>query len=180
LQRGCYSGASAQVLDCGRACAEQAGLRSLDDPATIPGSNLHFCVLSKCGSVCLAEGDDAGALGDGGPAAGDSAVGDGASADGSFGACTNASDLAVTQAAGFSDALPPCAVSCLGSTDSSCTAQCLVTKTGLSQECAACWGDNINCGIQHCAAECIDSASAACKDCDAMNCAPAFHACSGT
>lgn len=119
-----------------------------------------------------AAGPVAGAAGAAGAAA---APADPAAASG---ACTNAGDKAVLDAADFQDQQRNCGRMCFGA-EESCATDCLTKNTTLTPACAACNGEQITCGMANCVADCTDGfMSATCKPCLEVNCA-AYHTCSG-
>ena len=97
------------------------------------------------------------------------------------GACTNPADEAVVGAVDIQAETTTCTLGCLSAPDiAQCTADCLATATGLSGECALCYGGSAECGIANCAGECaINQSAPACVSCLQANCIPAFDQCAG-
>jgi len=184
FRQGCYHKPDEEVPICIRSCADLVGFRSTDSPETVPALHWYQCATTHCRDVCLARGD-AGPRADGGPVDGsfdagtvDAEAGADATGDTSTGACTNAADQMAEATAGFATAPRDCGFMCFGMTDPNCATQCMLGK-GLSSACAQCWGDTVNCGIKFCIGQCLDSESAACRQCSAQYCDPALHACAG-
>ncbi|HYB99034.1 MAG TPA: hypothetical protein VEC57_07835 [Candidatus Limnocylindrales bacterium] len=98
------------------------------------------------------------------------------------GYCTGAADMAVLASEDVDGATRTCTFSCLVEEDiSACIASCVATATGLSPQCAGCFGDSAECGIMNCAGVCAaDPNSASCLSCVAVNCGEAQAACMGT
>lgn len=71
-----------------------------------------------------------------------------------------------------------CAFDCL-TDDEGCAARCVRRETGLSVECAACFGTLVECTTANCALRCVISSSDMCRDCRAEYCEAAFEACAG-
>lgn len=88
--------------------------------------------------------------------------------------CANSSDRAVLAKPSTNADVQACGVQCLGG--GAC--DCLV-GLGLSQGCAACYGDNIKCGAANCIVPCANGDSPDCSACVAQHCA-AFKACTGS
>jgi hypothetical protein len=81
-------------------------------------------------------------------------------------ACTNAEDLAVVCDLGFADEVETCARDGIG--DPGATAPCLVENTGVSADCASCYGALVNCIFENCVHVCgPEPNSQACDDCQA-------------
>ncbi len=95
------------------------------------------------------------------------------------GACDNDDDTAaLDEHAGLRDTMGQCALQCFGQ-NAACGAGCVRDAVGVSQGCADCFGEILACTLMHCAIQCIDSASAACAECQEANCLPAFESCAG-
>lgn len=96
--------------------------------------------------------------------------------------CQNSSDQAI-----YADpqidvdaAVETCATSCGLSPDiAGCTATCVVDATGLSEDCAGCYGGVTGCTMQNCIPACFNAASAECISCRQEHCTPAFDHCTG-
>jgi hypothetical protein len=77
-------------------------------------------------------------------------------------------DLAIVCDAGFSDEVGTCARNASG--DPAATAQCLVDDTGVSAECASCYGAVTGCILVNCIGECaLNPDSQECEDCQVAN-----------
>ncbi len=98
---------------------------------------------------------------------------------GSEGACLNPADEAILDTGAVDGATTDCGNGCVFDSTPNCVRDCLVTATGLSEECAACYDGLVNCMIANCAIQCIDSESADCETCRLDNCATPFTECSG-
>lgn len=97
----------------------------------------------------------------------------------SAGACDNPEDLATLESSPeLSDKIAGCAMQCIGQ-GVDCMSGCVQDATGLSEGCSACFGDAINCTLNSCMLQCIDSGSQACGDCQQQKFAPAFLECAG-
>jgi hypothetical protein len=93
-------------------------------------------------------------------------------------ACTNVDDLAIVCDAGFGDEVSTCARAESG--QGGPTADCLVRDTGVSQDCATCYGNVTQCIFDSCLADCAtDPDSEECLQCRADNCDTAFNSCTG-
>jgi hypothetical protein len=94
-------------------------------------------------------------------------------------ACTNAEDLAVVCDPGFADGVETCARDAIG--DPGATAPCLVENTGVSADCASCYGAAVICIFDHCLHVCAPvQDSQACEDCQAeYGCDTLLTDCSG-
>ena len=93
-----------------------------------------------------------------------------------MGACTNAADGAIL-ATDVTGTVGDCAMSNFGAQPG--TGNCIHMMTGLSTECSNCFGDAAACAVMRCLAQCIGGDTPMCMTCRAMNCDPAFAACSG-
>ncbi len=95
------------------------------------------------------------------------------------GACVGAADTAaLAAAAGLDEVMGTCALECFGQ-PASCGAGCVGDAIGVSDGCAACFGDILDCTLRRCALVCLDATSAPCVDCQAQHCLPDFTQCSG-
>lgn len=100
------------------------------------------------------------------------------------GACTNEADQSILEDASVDvqGTATDCAIGCLSSADvSACMAQCVSDDTGLSMDCAGCFGGTVSCTMANCIGQCLppNETSQACLDCMATNCAESFEACAG-
>ena len=96
------------------------------------------------------------------------------------GACTSPSDLAVFMSGEIESVGPDCGLGCLDATDQyTCSLDCIMTKTGLSQGCAECFADQIMCVISECVPVCLTPESDDCDVCIEAKCNPGFFACAG-
>lgn len=97
------------------------------------------------------------------------------------GACDNAADRPISEAANFEMRAQTCATSCAFGTDvAGCNATCFRRDLGLSAGCAACNGTFMKCNVDKCLSAClIDSKSTDCRACTATNCEPAYKTCRG-
>jgi len=60
------------------------------------------------------------------------------------------------------------------------TTDCIASTTGLSKDCAACFGVAVKCMMEHCISACsTDPSSATCADCQKQYCNAALGTCSG-
>ncbi len=99
---------------------------------------------------------------------------------GGDGACQNEADQAIISEVDVTAEASSCGLGCLGQ-GPECGANCVVEKTGLTADCAGCYGESINCAIENCVAACAaDPAAEACVECREENgCTPGFYECSG-
>ena len=99
------------------------------------------------------------------------------------GACTNEADMAILadEAVDVTGEAQTCGLGCLGDDDpGACSAACVAEATGISSDCAGCYGDTVLCSADNCLAECaMDPASEECGACQEEFCLPAFYACTG-
>lgn len=95
-----------------------------------------------------------------------------------MGACTNPTDLGIVQTKDVKMITADCGKANIG--NDAKTKECIKMGTSLSDPCVTCFADTVSCVIAKCLQPCLaDSGSQACTDCRAMNCDPAFKACSG-
>jgi hypothetical protein len=88
--------------------------------------------------------------------------------------CTNAEDLAIVCDAGFSDEVETCRILDPWAWG---IARCLVENTGVSADCASCYGATIRCIFVNCGADCGTAPhSQACDDCQAFYGCDTLHA----
>ncbi len=99
----------------------------------------------------------------------------------SKGACDNPGDTAVFEGTpDLSDKVSKCVMSCIMNADvAGCSTTCIQDATGLSGGCAQCFGGVVDCTVKNCMLKCMDPNSAACAECRATNCGPAFEECAG-
>lgn len=73
-----------------------------------------------------------------------------------------------------------CGKGCLGK-EETCARDCVLDMLEMTEECAGCYADTVNCSIANCAALCIaDTEAQKCKDCQVESgCREAFNTCSG-
>jgi len=73
-----------------------------------------------------------------------------------------------------------CGKGCIGK-EESCSLDCLLGALEMTNECASCYADTVNCSIKNCAGKCIaDTEAQQCKDCQVeFGCREAFNTCSG-
>jgi hypothetical protein len=108
--------------------------------------------------------------------------GDGAGGD----YCNNADDLAIINGTtvDVQEETTTCATDCYlhhPTTLRQCTADCVVTATGLSADCADCYAGMAECTVHNCLTQCMsDPTSTTCLDClDTAGCITTFLDCSG-
>ena len=176
--RGCFGGTVAQLLGCSVQYCSFA-FEGPDDPGR-PAALAAFTCLTRgaCAPICFTD------AGDGGTApsdAADTGVSTQDADDAAAGtACLDGADEAIlSDAAKVQAAEGTCGLQCFGQPAPDCNATCVAMQTGLSNECAKCWGGQIDCITQHCIADCAGGDSPACRSCTAQFCGAAFHACSG-
>jgi hypothetical protein len=97
------------------------------------------------------------------------------------GACNNAADLAVISTADVAQLSQDAAFACLQgfSVDLQCVIDTLVEDSGMTLECAGCFGEQAVCVASNCAFQCFSPASQSCEDCRNANCTPLFEPCAG-
>lgn len=106
------------------------------------------------------------------------------------GACTNAADLGIVTTTDVSGIASTCGVQNI--TDLTKVKGCIIDGTkgdagpGLSDGCATCFSDTVLCTVDKCIGPTFNGPcmppnqnSAACTDCRATNCNPAFYTCTG-
>jgi len=117
--------------------------------------------------------DDSGGSAGSGGSGGDGGTG------GATGACDNAADTAIICESTFPADVTACGTEFFGE-GSEAISVCVAENTGVSGECATCFGDTTECTIDNCLTDCaVDQTSQACTDCREENCGPAFNACAG-
>ena len=94
-------------------------------------------------------------------------------------ACTNAADLAAVCDPGFADEAETCARDAIS--DPGATAPCLVENTGVSADCASCYGPAVRCIVNSCSHVCGPTPdSQECDDCLVENgCHTLLASCTG-
>ena len=93
-------------------------------------------------------------------------------------ACDNKEDiLLLEEQTDLIDTMKTCALNCLG--EEACATDCVVKETGISAECAGCFGSNIACTMKNCALHCLDATSPKCLECQETNCNNDFKECAG-
>lgn len=116
------------------------------------------------------------------PAPGDVASRDAASRG--TAACIAVPDSRIVKAGGAGSVTTKCGIKCLSKRNEedrvACIASCIAERTGLSNQCAACFGQNFVCSFS-CATSCVkDIWSDKCKRCRcARGCPNAFETCAG-
>ena len=89
--------------------------------------------------------------------------------------CTGPADRGILDDPATDDAIRDCGLSCLSGGACSC-----LVDLGLTEGCAACYGDNIKCAAVNCISQCSsDSNSPECGACVTSNCDPGFGKCRG-
>ena len=155
--------------------AFDARLRRL--PRVSLGLSLAAALL-LAGAACqsLDESDLLGALAAAPPPSDDEGGGGGG---GGEGACTNDQDEAVIAAVGgnlFDPAIACWSESC----DASCMATCVSQGYGVSESCARCFVDEVQCAVASCTDECQpDPQGAECTGCIYDSCWGEFCDCAG-
>ncbi len=96
-------------------------------------------------------------------------------------ACNNEDDLGKLNEADSFAIAEYCVLDAACGLDEECLATCIVEQTGLSGECAACWGAFAACGTASCLVDCNveDPTETSCIDCLETNCTPALESCAG-
>ncbi len=97
-------------------------------------------------------------------------------------ACTGTADQDIIGTTDVYGAAATCAMGCLSAPSMvTCVAPCLETSTGLTGDCAMCYGAAVQCSFESCLSECsLDPTGAACQACVAeAGCDAAFETCSG-
>ncbi len=101
---------------------------------------------------------------------------------GGGGACEGGSDasILISEGDGVYDVATGCAMDCMGGDSAMCASDCISGSTGLSAGCSACFGDLIQCSIDHCMAQCMsDPGDEACQMCQQDYCIWPFCECAG-
>jgi hypothetical protein len=99
----------------------------------------------------------------------------------SKGACDNAADLAVISTADVAQLSQDAAFACLQgfSVDLDCATNKIAEDSGMTLDCALCFGEQAVCVASNCAFQCFDPGSQSCNDCREENCSPLFEPCAG-
>lgn len=123
-------------------------------------------------------GGTAGSAGAGG-AGGDGGAGGEGGSTGPTDACTNEADLAIVCPEAFQDNVRTCATAAAGQPGP--TAACLVEDTGVSADCASCYGDTSGCILANCLGSgcATDANGEDCLACRAEFCDDALNSCTG-
>lgn len=130
------------------------------------------------------EGGNGGSAGSGGGGSGGSAGAGGTAGGGGGGgvtdACTSSTDTAIVCDAGFTAAVTACGTANIGQ-GADAIAACVAEDTGLSPDCASCFGETTQCTIDNClqAGCATEPMGESCTNCRAESCDPAFNACAG-
>jgi hypothetical protein len=95
------------------------------------------------------------------------------------GACVNPSDQSVKSSYDLEQESFDCFLQCNpGSAE--CFANCISSNTGLSPDCATCYGQGVQCVIDNCTDPCLSSLEGPeCVSCRAQYCDGPFTSCSG-
>ena len=164
------SGASCGDDGCGGSCGECAS-----DETCTEGACVQNCTPDCSGASC---GDDGCGGSCGECPDGESCTEGECVAEG---ACTNAADLDVITNFDVAQASQDAAFACLDgfSVDLECATQNIANASGMSLECAACFGEQAVCVAANCAFQCFNPSSASCNTCRDENCSPLFEPCAG-
>jgi len=92
-------------------------------------------------------------------------------------ACLNAEDGAILEQVDEEMIANTCAMQNVGNVEGAVA--CIEEQTGLSGDCASCFGLTIACVFAECLPQCFDPTSTECLECRAAECDAAFSACSG-
>jgi len=134
-----------------------------------PSCNGAQCGDDGCGGTCGT--CDAGATCDAGQCVDEPPAG---------GACANAADEAIMDAQDVAEVAQGAAMSCFSANDMpACIADAVTDGTGLSGDCALCYGGLVGCIMDNCMMDCMmDPASAGCTSCqESSGCQEEFEAC---
>ncbi|MGB0591358.1 MAG: hypothetical protein ACPGU1_16900 [Myxococcota bacterium] len=157
---------------CGGSCGDCADGETCTEGACIadcvPACNAANCGDDGCGGSCgdCAEGE---------------ACTEGMCMAESKGACDNAADLAVIETADVAQLSQDAAFACLQgfSVDLDCATDKIAEDSGMTLDCALCFGEQAVCVASNCAFQCFDPNSQSCNDCRNSNCTPLFEPCAG-
>ena len=157
---------------CGGSCGDCA-----DGETCTEGACIADCVPACDAADC---GDD-GCGGSCGDCADGETCTEGMCMAESKGACDNAADLAVISTADVAQLSQDAAFACLEgfSVNLQCAIDEIAEASGMTMECAACFGEQAVCVASNCAFQCFDPASQGCEDCRNENCTPLFEPCAG-
>lgn len=96
------------------------------------------------------------------------------------GACSGEDDMAALAAhPDIGGASSGCAIDCIGGGAETCVEDCVSTELGVSDACAVCFADMVECTLQHCLSACVGGATEACSTCQRANCMADYIECSG-
>ena len=151
-----------------------------------------FLLTLSVGVGCGGDDDDAGNNTGGSSSAGTaSAAGEpattGGTSNGNVGcdpaeatACQNDTDCPFVVDGTARLTAGECGKGCLGK-EETCARDCVLEMLEMTDECAGCYADTVNCTIKNCAALCIaDTEAAKCKECQIeKGCRESFNDCSG-
>lgn len=95
------------------------------------------------------------------------------------GACVNEADLTKIQPLNYDLEWNKCVPGCVTNVD--CNTSCFVDNTGLSEPCARCFAELVQCWIVNCASACPNGGgSPECFACVEQACMPDYQTCFGT
>jgi len=96
-------------------------------------------------------------------------------------ACNNPSDMPhVSDRSATTATTAQCGKKCaLNPSIGSCVTSCVISATGVSEECGDCFGADAECTKKHCALKCLDPTSSHCVACSTQYCGAAMKDCSG-
>lgn len=97
--------------------------------------------------------------------------------DAASGACTNAADQAILAKPDIDKTIESCALKSFGNAEGA--KKCIVTDTGMSANCAGCFGTMLACTFSKCIGSCMGGNTPECKKCNDKECIPAFEKCAG-
>ena len=150
---------------CGPSFATCAGAQLKGPPPCDPECGDKVCGPDACGGTC---GTCTGGFCEQGQC---QAVSD---------ACNNEDDAAAMLSSDPKAKSSECGLACISDPDiTTCAVNCIVDGTGLTQDCAFCFGDHTGCLASVCLFDCFDPTTPACLACLATSCDPGFEACAG-
>jgi len=178
----CMTSCVANALGIGQMCA-----RCFGDEAVCTSTqcysqcsngidqNCVLCSMQKCGhqmSFCLGLPTSFAVHKHRAPAVADD--------DGS-GACNNTGDISkVKNRDTTKETQEQCGKQCMLDGDiGTCVGQCMTNQLGISDGCAACFGQEAACTKQHCALRCLNPSSDRCVQCSMQYCAADLATCGG-
>jgi hypothetical protein len=96
------------------------------------------------------------------------------------GVCQNATDCPFVADGTARMTAGTCGKGCIGK-EETCARDCITEELPMTEECATCYADTVNCTIKNCTAECFaDPSAQICTDCQVeAGCREAFDTCSG-